>query len=79
MGAWAEAHLNDLSEHELVEYEAILNRETLDLYNYATGKDVPPPEITGKVMKSIQDFCASSPLGRADPKGYEKVKKIMSN
>ncbi len=79
MGAWADKYLATLPEADLAAYEAILNRETIDLYNYATGKAAVPPEIDGPVMASIKAFVASAPLGRADPKAYEKVKKVMSN
>ncbi len=84
MGAWAEAHLAGLNDQELREYEAILNLETIDLYNLATGKEAPgatpPPGLeNSRVLQNIKTFVASSPLGRADPKAYEKVKKTMSN
>lgn len=79
MGAWAENHLSKLSQDQLYEYERILNRETIDLYNYATAKEAVPEELQGPVMKSIIDFCSNSPLGRADPVAYEKAKRMYSN
>ncbi len=81
MGAWAEAHLHTLTEAGLREYERILNRETIDLYNWSTGRQAVPAELEGGegIARSIVDFCSKSPLGRADPKRYEEVKKAMSN
>jgi len=32
-------------KEELNQYEAILNQETLDIYNCVTGKEDPPKEI----------------------------------
>ncbi len=79
MGAWADKHLASLPESDLSAYEAILNRETIDLYNWVTGKAPPPPELDGPVLASIKAFVAAAPLGRADPRAYEQVKKAMSN
>jgi len=36
--------MNEMKE-ELDQYEAILNQETLDIYNCVTGKEDPPKEI----------------------------------
>ena len=80
MGAWAEKFLPSLSSAELREYESILNKETIDLYNYATGKQSLPDDLRGsKVMGMIQEFVNTSPLGKADPAAYAEVKKTMSN
>lgn len=68
MGSWASKHLPSLPDAQLAEYERILNRETIDIYNFITGKDAPPAELEGPVLKSIQAFVASSPLGKASPK-----------
>jgi len=65
MGSWAAKHLADLSDAQLKEYERLLNRETIDIYNYITGKDTPPAELEGPVLESIRTFVASSPLGKA--------------
>jgi succinate dehydrogenase assembly factor 2 len=81
MGAWAEANLHTLSEAGLREYERLLNRETIDLYNWSTGRVPIPPELEGGegIAAALVDFCSKSPLGRADPKRYAEVKKTMSN
>jgi succinate dehydrogenase flavin-adding protein (antitoxin of CptAB toxin-antitoxin module) len=79
MGAWAEAHLAGLPDGQLGEYERLLNRETIDLYNFVTARVPIPPEVDTPLLRAIQAFVQSSPLGRADPKAYEKVKGIYSN
>jgi succinate dehydrogenase assembly factor 2 len=79
MGTFADAAVGSMNEAELRCYELILNRETLDLYNIVTGKDECPVELAGPVMDKIKAHVASSPLGRADPRFYEKMKKHFSN
>ena len=79
MGSWAAKHLAALPDAQLTEYERLLNRETIDIYNYITGKDTPPAELEGPVLESIRAFVASSPLGRASSEDYAKMKGIFSN
>jgi len=38
LGSWAVLHVPSLSNNELDEYEIILNEETIDVFNYVTGK-----------------------------------------
>lgn len=38
LGSWAVLHVPSLSIEELDEYEIILNEETIDVFNYVTGK-----------------------------------------
>lgn len=79
LGTWATEHLHTLNEEELKQYEQLLNRETIDIYNFMTGKDTLPAELQNPLMARIQDWCNKHPLGRADPAGYAKVKTVMSN
>lgn len=79
MGAFAEAKLASLSEAELAQYERLLNRETLDIYNLITGKDAVPPELEGSVILAVKAFVAASPLGKADPGAYARSKGTYSN
>jgi succinate dehydrogenase assembly factor 2 len=79
MGSFADAHLGALDAAGLDAYEAILNRETLDLYNMITGKDDAPVELRGAVLDAIKAHVASSPLGRADPAKYAQMKEHFTN
>lgn len=79
MGAFADAQLGAMGEAELREYERLLNRETLDLYNMVTGKEEAPPEVRGAVLERVKAYVATSPLGKADPRAYEAKKGIFSN
>lgn len=53
---------------QMAQYEAIINQETVDLYNISLGRQDVPPQHDNEIMKRIMDFIASSPLGRASPK-----------
>ena len=79
LGTWAERHLAALPEAALREYERILNRETLDVFNFITGKQPPPPELDGAVMASIRAFVAEGGSRFVGPEGYAAVKGAMSN
>ena len=74
MGSWAAKHVPALNEQELDEYELLLKEETIDIYNYISGKDPLPPHLQGLgVMDKLQSYALER--GMADPIGYEKVKR----
>jgi succinate dehydrogenase assembly factor 2 len=79
LGSWATRFVPELTSPQLDEYERILNRETLDVFNMVTGKDAVPEELAGEVMDMLQSYAASSPLGKASVEGYAKIKPMMSN
>ena len=79
LGAWADAHLAALPDVSLREYERVLNRETLDLFNLLTGKAPAPPELEGPVLDSIRRFVAEGGKRFVGPAGYASVKGAMSN
>ena len=73
LGSWASENVPTLSKDECDAYEHILNCETIDIFNFITGKDPVPPRLDTPVMKRLQDYCASAPLG-TDPEGYATAK-----
>lgn len=79
MGTYATENVPAMTDAELVQFERILGAETIDIYNYVSGKDEVPEELRGSVMDDLQAWAASAPLGKASPEGYAKVKRIMSN
>uniref|UniRef100_K3X3N5 Succinate dehydrogenase assembly factor 2, mitochondrial n=1 Tax=Globisporangium ultimum (strain ATCC 200006 / CBS 805.95 / DAOM BR144) TaxID=431595 RepID=K3X3N5_GLOUD len=79
LGSWASKNVMSLTAEELQQYEDILNKETIDIFNYISGKDVIPTDIDTPIMKRIQEYCFSSPLGKASIDGFAKNKKYMSN
>lgn len=54
MGTWAEAHVPGLSSEEMDQYEALLNAETIDIFNYVTGKAEAPEAIKSPLLDRLQ-------------------------
>ena len=79
LGSWASKNVMHLNADELDQYEAILNQETIDIFNYISGKDPVPENLKTPIMTVLQEYCLSSPLGHASPTGFEQNKKYMSN
>lgn len=74
MGSWAVTHIPTLTPAELDEYELLLKEETIDIYNYISGKDQLPPHLENLgVMKKIQGYALIGNM--ASPEGYESVKR----
>ena len=74
LGSWAEKNVPKLSAKELDEYDLILREETIDIYNYVSGKDPAPEHLEGlKVLKDIQEYALSSKV--LDPETYAKFKR----
>jgi succinate dehydrogenase assembly factor 2 len=79
LGSWASKHVMQLSAEELQQYEDILNEETIDIFNYVSGKSPLPERLDTPVMKRLQEYCFDSPLGKASVEGFAANKKYMSN
>jgi succinate dehydrogenase assembly factor 2 len=79
LGSWAAQNVMGLTAEELQQYEDILNQETIDIFNFVSGKDAIPDEINTPVMKRLQEYAFSSPLGKASIEGFAANKKFMSN
>lgn len=56
IGGFAKAHLQDMSEAELDEFEALLALNDRELYNWAMGKAEPPANISGPVFNRLKSF-----------------------
>jgi succinate dehydrogenase assembly factor 2 len=77
MGSWAVQYVPSLTEAQLDEYETILNEETIDIFNYITGKDALPPRLQGlSLMKELQAYALRSKV--VDPQRYAEVKKASN-
>lgn len=79
MGSFATKFVPTMTDDELRQYESILNAETIDIFNYVSGKDEVPPALDTPMMARLQEFAKSSPIGKADPEAYAAAKKVMSN
>mmetsp|Transcript_58798 Transcript_58798/g.133100 ORF Transcript_58798/g.133100 Transcript_58798/m.133100 type:complete len:187 (+) Transcript_58798:97-657(+) len=74
MGTWAEEHVHSLCEEEMDQYEDILNQETIDIFNFVTGKEEPPLELRTPLLERLREWAASKPLGKT-PADYAKAKE----
>jgi succinate dehydrogenase assembly factor 2 len=79
LGTWAEMNLHTLPDSALQEYEKILNRETLDVFNYITGKQPVPSDLDTETMRGIKKWVAEGGQRFVGPEGYANVKRGMSN
>lgn len=60
LGAFADRHLDALSEAELDDYEALLEIEDPRLYTWITGQETPPSEYDTPVLHKIRAFDLST-------------------
>ncbi|KAJ1450599.1 Flavinator of succinate dehydrogenase-domain-containing protein [Pelagophyceae sp. CCMP2097] len=74
LGTWAVENVEALNVDECDEYEAILNCETIDIFNFITGKDKCPPSLDNGIMLRLKAFCHSRPVG-INPMSYELAKE----
>jgi antitoxin CptB len=56
LGAFAEAHLDRLSPAQLDRYEAVLNANENELYDWLSRRVAVPPEHDNDVMKLLLGF-----------------------
>ena len=78
LGTWANENVPNLSNEELNQFEEFVNMETIDIYNVITLRTDIPIEMQnitgGHIVEKIQEWCKTSPLGKADIEKYKKVK-----
>ena len=55
-GSFAEAHLVDLTDGEVIELEALLKNNDMDLFKWVMGQAEVPNEWDTALMKRLQDF-----------------------
>ena len=74
LGSWATKYVPHLTCEELDQYEIVLKEETIDIYNFVSGKNSLPDRLQNlSVMKMLQDYALNS--GVTDPLSYERIKK----
>ena len=54
--AWADANLHTLNDAELDQYDAMLNENDQDLYQWVTGQVDPPTELSALIGQIAQTF-----------------------
>lgn len=74
MGSWAAANVPTLSNQQLDEYNLLLEEETIDIFNYVSGKDPLPPHLENlSIIPIIQKYAFSAQIN--SPLRYAEVKE----
>ena len=74
LGSWAVENVPTLTAEELDQYEEILKVETIDIYNFVSGKDQPPEHIRSlPLMKRLQEYAKKVDV--VTPEGYAAMKR----
>lgn len=77
LGSWAVDNVPLLTAAELDEYEILLKEETIDIFNYVSGKDELPPHLSSLgIMKKVQSYAKTGNMN--SPEGYEATKKAAN-
>ena len=79
LGSFAEECLGDVADEDLHQYEAILNLETIDIYNVISGQVELTENEDNEVLKMLRAYVDAGPIGIADPEKYAEKKQKMSN
>ncbi|CAM9470843.1 unnamed protein product [Laminaria digitata] len=74
MGTWAEKNVPHLTIEEMDSYEDILNLETVDIFSFIAGNAEPPAFVDTPMMKRLQAYVKSNPLGQS-PVSYASAKR----
>lgn len=56
MGQFADARIGTMTEDELAQFDALLEVQDLDVYNWIIGKSEIPPEYQTSIMQELLDF-----------------------
>jgi len=56
LGSFAERHLSALNDDQLGRFEALLEASDAHLYDWITGRELPPPEYDTDVLRLILNF-----------------------
>ena len=56
LGRFAEQHLADLDDRQLLTFDNLLDESDTDLFDWISGRVAPPEALDHDVMKMIQEF-----------------------
>jgi antitoxin CptB len=56
MGRFADAHIANLNDEELAEYERLLDVRDQDLLGWVTGEFAVPPDYDTALFRRLRDF-----------------------
>ena len=60
LGRFADAHLGTLSEAQLDRFEALIENDDPDVFNWVTGREPVPPAFDNDVTKLLQNFTQAT-------------------
>jgi succinate dehydrogenase assembly factor 2 len=73
LGTWAMEYADKLTTQEMDEYELLLEEETIDIFNFVSGKDPLPPHLADLgIIKKLQKYAFSAQIN--SPMRYAEVK-----
>eukprot|EP01038_Epipyxis_sp_PR26KG_P008145 gene8145-11025_t len=74
LGSWASEYVPTLTLEELDDYELILKEETIDIFNYVSGKDKLPDHLDClPLMHKLKSYALRVKL--SEPSEYADLKK----
>ena len=63
LGSWAELNIPKLSKSQLLEYEKVLNLETIEIFYAVSKPDKDLPEsLKSEVLTDIREYAKSNPF-----------------
>lgn len=77
IGSWAAENVPKMTAAELDEMEVLLAEETLDVFNYLSGKQDLPSQLENlSVVRRIRDYSKTGDM--ASPAGYAAAKRAKN-
>lgn len=74
LGSWAAANVPTLSETQLEEYNLLLEEETIDIFNFVSGKDALPAHLENlSIIPVIKEYAYSAQIN--SPLRYAEIKE----
>ena len=58
LGPWSDRHVAGLSEAELADYEALLEENDQDLYQWVSGQAPAPPAHAAMIARIVADISS---------------------
>jgi antitoxin CptB len=69
LGPFADRNLAGFDAAELDLFEAMLNEQDHDLYNWISGKEAAPAQFEGPLLERLREFQRNLPIASGDVSG----------
>jgi len=69
MGPFADSHAQTLDAAGLDAFEALLDQQDQDVYEWITGRTPAPPAFEGPVLEQLRAFQRALPIASGDLSG----------